>query len=155
MSHIRNRKHASNRYLTAALMAAAAVPALSATALAQDKKLEGVTVTADDNSYKADVVSSPKQTQALIDTPQTVSVIKKEVLQQQQAASLMEALRNVPGITVQMGENGNTSAGDTFQMRGFDASTSVLVDGVRDMSSASRDTFNLEQVEVIRGGRRC
>jgi catecholate siderophore receptor len=150
MSHIRNRKHVSNRYLTAALMAAA-VPALTTPALAQDKKLAGVTVTAEEDTYKADVVSSPKQTQALIDTPQTVSVIKKEVLQQQQAASLMEALRNVPGITVQMGENGNTSAGDTFQMRGFDASTSVLVDGVRDMSSASRDTFNLEQVEVVRG----
>lgn len=154
MSHIRNRKHASNRYLTAALMAAAAVPALSGAALAQqasDKKLQGVTVTAEEDTYKADVVSSPKQTQALIDTPQTVSVIKKEVLQQQQAATLIEALRNVPGITIQMGENGNTSAGDTFQMRGFDASTSVLVDGVRDMSAASRDTFNLEQVEVVRG----
>jgi len=153
MSHIRNRKHSSNRFLAAAMIAAV-VPALPVAAMAQqkaDKKLEGVTVSADEDTYKADVVSSPKQTQALIDTPQTVSVIKKEVLQQQQAATLMEALRNVPGITVQMGENGNTSAGDTFQMRGFDASTSVLTDGVRDMSGASRDTFNLEQVEVVRG----
>lgn len=151
MSHIRNRKHASNRYLTAALMAAAAVPALPATALAQDKKLEGVTVTADDNSYKADVVSSPKQTQALIDTPKTVQVIKKEVLQEQQATTLLEALRNTPGITVQMGENGNTSSGDTFQMRGFDMSNSLLVDGLRDRGVATRDTFNIEQIEVVKG----
>lgn len=151
MSHIRNRKHTSNRYLTAALMAAAAVPALSTAAMAQDKKLDGVTVTAEENTYKADVVSSPKQTQALVDTPKTVQVIKKEVIQEQQATTLLEALRNTPGITMQMGENGNTSSGDTFQMRGFDMSNSLLVDGLRDRGVATRDTFNIEQIEVVKG----
>ncbi|MDC7684634.1 TonB-dependent siderophore receptor [Asticcacaulis sp. BYS171W] len=154
MTHIRNRKHGANRYLSAALLAAAAVPALSSAAMAQekaDKKLEGVTVTAEENTYKADVVSSPKQTQALIDTPKTVQVIKKEVIQEQQATTLVEALRNTPGITLQMGENGNTSSGDTFQMRGFDMSSSLLVDGLRDRGVATRDTFNIEQIEVVKG----
>ncbi|ESQ79032.1 TonB-dependent siderophore receptor [Asticcacaulis sp. YBE204] len=154
MTHIRNRKHGANRYLSAALLAAAAVPALSSAAIAQektDKKLDGVTVTAEENAYKADVVSSPKQTQALVDTPKTVQVIKKEVIQEQQATTLMEALRNTPGITMQMGENGNTSSGDTFQMRGFDMSGSLLVDGLRDRGVATRDTFNIEQIEVVKG----
>lgn len=101
--------------------------------------------------YKADTVSSPKFTQALVDTPQTITVIKKEILQEQGAVSLMEALRNTPGITMQMGENGNSSQGDTFQMRGFSTQTSTFVDGVRDLGAVTRDTFNLEAVEVVKG----
>lgn len=151
MHMIRNRKHVSHPYLTAALMAAAAVPALAGAAAAQDKVLQGVTVTADEDTYKADVVSSPKQTQALVNTPQTIQVIRKEVIQEQQATTLMEALRNTPGITMQMGENGNSTSGDAFQMRGFDTSSSLLVDGLRDRSAATRDTFNIEQVEVVKG----
>ncbi|MFT4089572.1 MAG: TonB-dependent siderophore receptor [Asticcacaulis sp.] len=148
---IRNRKHASHPYLTAALMAAAAVPALAGAAAAQDKALQGVTVTAEEDTYKADVVSSPKQTQALVNTPQTIQVIRKEVIQEQQATTLMEALRNTPGITMQLGEQGNSTAGDAFQMRGFDTSTALLVDGMRDKSIATRDTFNIEQIEVVKG----
>src|SRR3546814_4296393 len=36
-------------------------------------------------------------------------------------------------------------------MRGFDSSSSIFVDGVRDMGSVSRDVFNLEQIEVAKG----
>jgi len=101
--------------------------------------------------YKADRVSSPKLTQPLVDTPQTISVIKKEIMQEQGAVNIMEALRNTPGITMQLGENGNTAAGDTFQMRGFAAQTSIFVDGVRDLGAVTRDTFNIEQLEVVKG----
>lgn len=151
MQMIRNRKHVSHPYLTAALMAAAAVPALAGAAAAQDKVLQGVNVTAEEDTYKADVVSSPKQTQALVNTPKTIQVIRKEVIQEQQATTLMEALRNTPGITMQLGEGGNSTSGDAFQMRGFESSSSLLVDGLRDRSVATRDTFNIEQVEVVKG----
>lgn len=95
--------------------------------------------------------ASVKLTQPLVDTPQTVTVISKEVLQQQGAVSLMQALQNTPGITMQLGEGGATSAGDTFYMRGFAAQASTFVDGVRDLGAVSRDAFNLEQVEVVKG----
>ncbi len=95
--------------------------------------------------------ASAKLTQPLVDTPQTVTVISKEVLQQQGAVSLMDALRNTPGITMQLGEGGASSAGDTFYMRGFAAQSSTFVDGVRDLGAVSRDAFNLEQVEVVKG----
>eukprot|EP01032_Pedospumella_encystans_P024145 gene24145-27320_t len=36
-------------------------------------------------------------------------------------------------------------------MRGFDASSSIYVDGVRDMGSISRDTFNVEQIDILKG----
>ena len=104
-----------------------------------------------DVPYKAEKSSSSKLTQPLVDTPKTVQVLKKEMLKEQGAASLMEALRNTSGITMQLGENGNTSAGDTFQMRGFSGQSSTFVDGVRDLGAVSRDVFNIEQVEVVKG----
>ena len=36
-------------------------------------------------------------------------------------------------------------------MRGADTSNSIYIDGIRDIGSVSRDTFNTEQVEVIKG----
>ena len=105
----------------------------------------------DTNTFKPERVESPKFTQSLLDTPQTVTVIRKEVIAQQGAASLTETLRNVPGITFQLGENGNTQSGDTIFMRGFDTQNSIFLDGIRDIGAAVRDTFNIEQVEVFKG----
>ncbi len=101
--------------------------------------------------YLAKKLASSKYSQDLVDTPQTVTVIKKELLQEQGATTLLEALRNTPGVTLQLGENGNTSTGDTFQLRGFSAQSSIFVDGVRDLGAVTRDVFNLEQVEVVKG----
>src|SRR3546814_6202627 len=62
------------------------------------------------SDYKVDAVSSPKFTQPLRDTPQTIQVITKELFNQQGATTLTEALRNSPGVgTFYAGENGNTS----------------------------------------------
>ncbi|MEQ1729800.1 MAG: TonB-dependent receptor, partial [Vicinamibacterales bacterium] len=54
---------------------------------------------------------------------------------------------------MQAGEGGGASntAGDMFNLRGFNAANSLFVDGVRDDGLISRDTFNLEQVEVFMG----
>ena len=86
-----------------------------------------------------DQLSSAKSSQALVDTPQTVSIINKNLLKEQGATTLVEALRNTPGITLQLGENGNTSAGDAFQMRGFSTQSSTYLDGIRDLGAVSRD----------------
>ena len=85
--------------------------------------------------------------------PQTIEVIPRATIEQQGVTTLSEALRNVPGITLQAGEGGGASntAGDMFNMRGFNASNSLFVDGVRDDGLVSRDVFNLEQVEVFLG----
>lgn len=117
-------------------------------------RLGGVTVTdtAIDDTIKVDQPASPKFTQPLQDTPQTIQVISKELFNQQGATTLTEALRNSPGIgTFSVGENGNTTSGDAIFMRGFDTSNSIFVDGVRDLGSISRDIFNTEQIDVIKG----
>ncbi|OTG68560.1 TonB-dependent siderophore receptor [Acinetobacter sp. ANC 4470] len=152
MTQIKSRKH--NR--TAPLVAlAASLPLMThAATLPKDETtvLPKITVQSEvENKYKANKVSSAKYTQPLVDTPQTISVIKKELLKEQGAASLTEALRNTPGITLQLGENGNTSAGDSFQMRGFDTKNSIYLDGIRDIGAISRDIYNLEQIEVVKG----
>ncbi|HJV68407.1 catecholate siderophore receptor Fiu [Ideonella sp.] len=100
---------------------------------------------------KTDRLDSPKFTQPLVDTPQTITVVNKETLQQQGAATLMDALRNIPGITMQLGEGGRTNVGDAFFLRGFAAESNVFQDGVRDLGPVVRDVFNLEQVEIVKG----
>ena len=168
MSYIQSRKHAAARQprhrSTVALAAAAlalpgavlaqsaAAPATAASQARSETTLPTVKVqAAQDNDYKADVVSSPKFTQPIVDTPQTITVIKKELLQQQAATSLSEALRNTPGVTMQLGENGSTQTGDSINLRGFDSSQSIFVDGIRDLGAVSRDVFNIDQVEVVKG----
>jgi catecholate siderophore receptor len=94
--------------------------------------------------------SSPKYTEPLRDTPQTISVIPKTVIEEQGATTLRDVLRNVPGLTMTAGEGG-TPAGDNLTLRGFSARNDIFVDGARDLGPQSRDPFNLEQVEVAKG----
>jgi len=136
----------------AALAQSAAAPAAAASQPAAATLPTVKVQAAREGEYKVDTVSSPKFTQPLLDTPQTITVITKELAQQQGATTLTEALRNTPGVsTFYVGENGSTSTGDAVFMRGYDASSSIFVDGVRDLGSISRDLFNLEQIEVEKG----
>lgn len=98
----------------------------------------------------AERVSSPKYTETLLNTPQTITVIPKAIIEQQGATTLRDVLRNVPGLTMTAGEGG-APAGDNLTLRGFSARNDIFVDGARDLSPQSRDPFNLEQVEVVKG----
>ncbi|WP_022977401.1 catecholate siderophore receptor Fiu [Nevskia ramosa] len=139
--------------IAAAVLAFHAGPAAAQTAPAEPATTLP-TVKVEDSAaggIKADKVSSPKFTQPLLDTPQTISVVKKELMKQQGALTLSDALRLTPGITFQQGENGNTTSGDAVFLRGFDSQGSIFVDNIRDISPATRDLFNLEQVEIVKG----
>lgn len=161
MAHIKSRKHAAapqSRLSTPTLATLAGVAGLAwpgvaaAQTTSAEQQLPPVRVqSTQEADYKADTSSSPKFTQPLVDTPQTITVIKKEVLQEQGAVTLSEALRNTPGITFLMGENGNTQSGDSIVLRGFDTQGSIFVDGIRDLGTITRDMYNIEQVEVIKG----
>lgn len=94
--------------------------------------------------------SSPKYTEPLRDTPQTITVIPKTVIEEQGATTLRDVLRNVPGLTMTAGEGG-APAGDNLTLRGFSARNDIFIDGSRDLGPQSRDPFNLEQVEVVKG----
>ncbi|WP_336489911.1 TonB-dependent receptor [Methylobacterium nigriterrae] len=85
------------------------------------------------------------------DTPQAITVVPGEVIRQQQATTLEQALRNVPGITVSAGEGNGGLNGDQFRIRGFQAKNDVYLDGLRDFGVYARDSFNIQDVVVIKG----
>ena len=87
----------------------------------------------------------------LRDAPQSISVIPRQVIEQQSASTLRDVLRNVSGISMAAGEGGGGPAGDNLTLRGFPARNDIFVDGIRDFGSYTRDTFNIEQVEVVKG----
>ncbi|MBP3982993.1 catecholate siderophore receptor Fiu [Pseudoxanthomonas helianthi] len=158
MSYIKSRKHAPKcpfpALSTATLAAglAMALPAVAAEVAPADAADQATTLDKVQVRGLHSFIVSPKFTQTLQDTPQTIQVIDKELFNQQGATTLTEALRNSAGVgTFYAGENGNTSTGDTLYMRGFDSSSSIFVDGIRDLGSVSRDLFNIEQVEVVKG----
>jgi catecholate siderophore receptor len=103
-----------------------------------------------EGEYRREKVSSPKYTEPLRNIPQTITIIPKEVMQDQGATSLRQVLRNVPGISMQAGEGG-VPAGDNLSIRGFNARTDFYSDGMRDLGGYFRDPFNLESVEVSKG----
>ncbi len=83
------------------------------------------------------------------DIPQAIDVISNEQLQEQSITRLQDALRNVPGITMNSGEGG--AHGDNINLRGLVVQNGFFMDGMRDPGSYSRDSFNLESVDVIKG----
>ncbi len=100
--------------------------------------------------YKIDHSASEKFTEPLADTPKTVTVIPKEVIQDLGATSFRDLIRTQPGITLGTGEGGN-AFGDRIFIRGFDARNDVYIDGLRDPGVTSREVFAVEQVEIIKG----
>ncbi len=81
--------------------------------------------------------------------PQSVNVVPLQLLQAQATTRLEDALRNVPGVTLNAGEG--AARGDTINIRGFSAFNDFFLDGVRDAAIYVRDPFNLQSIEVLKG----
>jgi len=95
-------------------------------------------------------VELPKQVAPLVNTPRSIVVVPKEVIEETGSASLVDALRTVPGITFGAAEGGNP-IGDRPFIRGFDSQGSTYLDGVRDFAAQSREVFATESIQVVRG----
>ncbi len=90
-----------------------------------------------------------KFTEPLLDTPKTVTVIPRQLIEDRGATSLKDVLRTVPGISLGGGEGGVAISDRPF-IRGFDSRGDISIDGIRS-SVGSNESFNLEQVEVTKG----
>jgi catecholate siderophore receptor len=99
--------------------------------------------------YKPEQSTLSKLTQPLRDTPQSVTVVTRQVLDDQAVTTLRDALRNVSGISLAAGEGG--AQGDNLALRGFSARSDIYLDGMRDSGSYYRDPFDQDQVEVLKG----
>ncbi|WP_246107278.1 TonB-dependent receptor [Puniceibacterium confluentis] len=86
----------------------------------------------------------------MLDTPRTITAITQETIETKGTTSIRQLARTTPGISLGFGEGGS-SFGDNMYIRGFKANNDVYVDGVRDPGISIHETFNTEQVEVIKG----
>lgn len=135
---------------------AAVVSSLLATTPAfasDDTTLPEITVKASteqqQDGYRATATRVGKVVQDPHDVPQAVTTITKALIEEQEANSLREALRNVSGLTFNAAEGGRS--GDNMMLRGFYTFGDMYLDGIRDTAQYNREVFNLEQVDVLRG----
>ena len=130
-------------------LAAVAAPALAQTAAEQ--QLPEVKVQSGRESatgYNAPTTTTGSKIEApLRDIPQTVNVVPQELMRDQAATSIQDALRNVPGVTFSHGDGQR----DQVWIRGFSTISDQFLDGVRDDALYFRDLSNVERIEVLKG----
>jgi catecholate siderophore receptor len=132
------------------LAMAAASAAIADDAASGPTPLPKVTVTAEHESEGYLVEHSRTATKTdtpLIDVPQSVSVVARDLIQDQAMQSLADVARYVPGAGMAQGE-GNR---DTIILRGNSSTSDFFLDGVRDDVEYYRDLYNLDRVEVLKG----
>jgi catecholate siderophore receptor len=137
------------RVRLAALLGSSLTTGLAASdgATAQPASTEHVTVT--DQRFRPEELSLSKLPQPVLDTPQTVTVVTSDLLEQRGTTNLNDALRNMPDISLGAGEF--SWQGNNPTIRGFLARNDMYLDGIRDFGSYYRDTFFYQQVEVLSG----
>ncbi len=147
MAFIKTRK----KLVSSAIASTLSVVAVNAVAQDQIAQLETIhTEATAEQSLKVDKSANSKFVAPLLDTPKSVSVISKQLIEDTQVTTLSDALRTVPGITLGAGEGGNPN-GDRPFIRGYNSESSMYVDGVRNSTSQNREMFAIEQVEVTKG----
>jgi catecholate siderophore receptor len=100
--------------------------------------------------YKTDRSASTKLTEELLDVSKSVTVLSAEVIKDSGASTFRDLMRVQPGVTLGTGEGGN-AFGDRLFIRGFDARNDVYIDGLRDPGVGARETFAIEQIELMKG----
>ena len=135
-------RHALGATSLGAASVAAATGAFGQTASDPGKMVETVVVT----GRRTSLDTLP---QKILDTPQSINVVPLEVIREQGVGNLQDALKNVPGITLNAGEGG--AHGDLVNLRGFSAGDDFFLDGLRDTGLYTRDAFDYDSVEVFKG----
>ena len=101
------------------------------------------------NGYQATETRVGRVKQDPHDVAQAVTSVTHQLMEEQQVGSLREALRNVSGLTFNAAEGGRS--GDNMMLRGFYTFGDLYLDGIRDTAQYNRETFFLEQIDVLRG----
>jgi len=91
--------------------------------------------------------SATKNDTPLLDLPQTVNVVPRDLFVLQGARSIEDALLNVAGVSPSVGDGQR----DQVYIRGFSAQYDQYLDGVRDEAMYFRDLSNIDRVEVLEG----
>jgi catecholate siderophore receptor len=116
-------------------------PAPKTFGISQDARTGTVGVYANSTS------SATKTNTPLVNIPQSVSVVTKDFIRDQNFQSLTDVTRYVPGVAIHQGE-GNR---DELVIRGVDSSANFFVNGFRDDVQYFRDLYNTQSIEVLKG----
>lgn len=92
-------------------------------------------------------VTATKTDTALLNVPQAITVVTRELINDQAITGINDLARYVPGMGIAQGE-GNR---DTPVMRGNSTTADFFVDGIRDDVQYTRDLYNVDRVEVMKG----
>ena len=95
----------------------------------------------------ADQVTALKTPVAVIDVPQSLSILTEEEMLRQGFTAIEDIISYIPGTNTSQGEGHR----DAVVFRGIRSTADFYVDGVRDDVQYYRSLYNLEQVEILRG----
>lgn len=130
-----------------ALSVGCAVPAQAVDTVTdtEDQPSQRIIVTGNrDRDTGLDRIATP-----IVDTPQAITVVSKEDLEDRGINNLNDALRNVAGISIGAGET--SFQGNNATLRGFTTRNDLFVDNIRDYGYYYRDAFDDEAIEVLKG----
>jgi iron complex outermembrane recepter protein len=99
-------------------------------------------------------ITATKTDTAILESPQSVSVVTRDQMSMQAVQSVGEALRYSAGIIAE--SNGPDPRADTIGVRGFSIGRDQYRDGLRNFAFSNQggtvvEPFGLERVEVLRG----
>ena len=139
------------RYTLLAAVALPASPALAAADMAADQRdylPADIVVTGTIDGYNADDGSTATKTPTpLIDVPQTITMVTEDQLEDQAITQLNDALRYVPGVSLDTGEGHR----DQVFIRGQASTADFYLDGLRDDGEYYRPLYNTARIEVLKG----
>ncbi|MDQ3140446.1 MAG: TonB-dependent siderophore receptor, partial [Pseudomonadota bacterium] len=113
---------------------------------ASDAQLIIVTGQREDYRVKATRTGTRTDTE-IKDIPQSISVFSESQIEDQALRSIADILNFVPGATPGQGE-GNR---DQITLRGNNSTADFFIDGIRDDVQYSRDLYNAERIEILKG----
>lgn len=116
---------------------------------AQPVELDPLVVTAEATGYQPPekITSGLKTETSLLETPQAISIIPRNLIEDQGARRLEDILKNTSGIS----RGGDYTAWDYYRLRGFDVSADSFIDGLLGPNGTSEELWGIERIEVIKG----
>lgn len=105
-------------------------------------------VTGERTDYSSEHTATATKTDTpLVDIPQSISLITRDLIDDQMMRSMADVVQYVPGVQMGQGEGHR----DAPTLRGNASTADFYVDGVRDDVQYYRDLYNAERIEILKG----
>ena len=133
------------KFSKSVVMSISAIICFSSTTLFADESVEEIVVKG--KVLYSDQVKALKTPTAIIDVPQSLSIVTDEDIRKQGIREIGDIVRYTPGVNTSQGEGHR----DAVVFRGVRSTADFFQDGVRDDVQYYRSLYNVEQVEILRG----